>query len=121
MPGELRPTRVRVVLVTLPSMAEGRGLVRTLVEEGLVACGNLVPGLVSIFPWEGEVQEEAEVLAILKTVEQRLPDLVRRVPELHPYDVPEVLSLPVDRGHDPYLNWVAELVSGPSPQDETDD
>lgn len=114
-------SRVRVVLVTVPSMEAGRTLASRLVEEGIAACGNLLPGVVSIFRWEDEVQEEDEVLLVLKTTGERLPDLFRRVPELHPYDVPEVLSLPVDVGHEPYLNWVIRSVSGPQPRVETDD
>lgn len=100
-------TDIRVVLVTAPDPDTATGLVRPLVAEGLAACGNVLPGLVSIYRWEGEVQEDPEVFVILKTHVERLPALRERISELHPYDVPELLSLPVTEGLPSYLNWVA--------------
>jgi len=99
---------VRVVLVSLPDAAAARSLVRTLVKERLAACGSVVPGVTSVYRWEGELQEDPEVLLFLKTTEAVLPDLLRRIPELHGYDVPEILALPVSEGHPPYLAWVTE-------------
>ena len=96
-----------VVLITAPNDPEtAKRLARTLVEERLAACVNLVPGLTSVYRWKGEVVEDAEVLLIAKTTEDRLPELMTRVPELHPYEVPEVLALEVGAGHPPYLEWV---------------
>lgn len=108
-------TDVRVVLMTAPSRDVAVELVRTLVDERLVACGNVVPGLVSVYRWEGEVQEDLEVLVILKTHTGTLPELLRRAPELHPYEVPELLSLPVMEGLPSYLAWVREECTGASP------
>jgi periplasmic divalent cation tolerance protein len=85
-------------------------LVTTLVEERLVACGNIVPGLVSVFRWQGAVERETETLVVLKTVESAVPVLLRRANELHPYEVPEILVVPVEAGHGPYLDWVVESV-----------
>jgi periplasmic divalent cation tolerance protein len=99
---------VRVVLVSLPDAGAARALARTLVEERLAACGSVVPGVISVYRWQGELQEEPEVLLLLKTTEGALPDLLRRIPELHSYDVPEILALPVSGGHPPYLAWVTE-------------
>lgn len=104
-------TDVRVVLMTAPSQDVAKELVRRLVEEKLVACGNIVPGLLSIYRWDGEVQEDAEVLVILKTHAGTLSELERRAPELHPYEVPELLALPVTGGFPPYLDWVARECS----------
>lgn len=101
----------RVVLVTAPDEAVAESLVRRLVEERVVACGNILPGLRSIFRWQGAVEDEREVLVVLKTTVAGAERLIRRVPELHPYDVPEVLVLPVEAGHRPYLEWIAENVS----------
>ncbi len=95
-----------VVLVTAPGADVAAGLARALVEERLAACGNIVPGLRSIYRWEGEVCDEAEVLLILKTTTDRFEALRARVVELHPYDVPEVLRLDVQDGHSPYLDWI---------------
>lgn len=111
----------RVVLVTAPSTAAAEGLVRTLVEEDVVACGNILPGVTSIFRWKGEIERESEVLIILKTTEARVSHLLERVPELHPYDVPEVLVLPVDAGHPPYLAWLAESSPAARGEQASDD
>ncbi len=102
---------IRVVLVTAPDRDTAAGLARVLVEERLAACGNVVPGITSVFRWDGEIQEESEALLILKTEEGQLDRLVSRTVELHPYDVPEVIAIPVDFGHRPYLSWVSESVS----------
>jgi periplasmic divalent cation tolerance protein len=105
---------VRIVLVTVPDAEVGKDLARKVVEEGLAACGNVIPGLVSVFRWKGAVQEDPEALVVLKSTENALPRLEKRVVELHPYEVPEFLALPVTHGHLPYLQWVLGEV------DETD-
>ena len=97
---------VRVVLVTAPE-GEAVGLARALVAERLAACVNVVPGVRSVYRWEGEVQDDAEVLLVIKTVEARLEALVARVNAIHSYDLPEVLALPAAGGSVPYLDWVA--------------
>lgn len=96
-----------VVLVTSPDAVVAERIVRTLVDENLAACGNIVPGIVSIYRWEGEVERAEEVLIVLKTTRARAPAVVARVPDLHPYEVPEVLVVPVSDGFQPYLRWVA--------------
>lgn len=100
----------RVVLVTTPSAAVAESLVRRMVDEGIVACGTVLPTVTSIFRWQGEVEQETESLIVFKTTAAGAERLVRRVPEVHPYEVPEVLVLPVDSGHVPYLEWVEESV-----------
>jgi periplasmic divalent cation tolerance protein len=102
-----------VVLVTAPSADSAAGMARTLVEEGLCACGNVVPGVRSIYRWEGKIQDEAEALLVLKTERRLLPALKARLPTLHPYQVPELLVLPVEDGLGPYLAWVAASVRRP--------
>lgn len=102
---------VRVALVTLPDEAAAETLVARLVEEGVVACGNILPGVTSIYRWQGAVERAREALVVFKTTAAGAERLVRRVPELHPYDVPEVLVLPVTAGHGPYMQWVAENVT----------
>jgi periplasmic divalent cation tolerance protein len=104
----------RVVLVTVPDEAAAGSLVTTLVEEGVVACGNIVPGLTSIYRWQGAVERASEALVIFKTTAEGAQRLVVRVPELHPYETPEVLVLPVDAGHAPYLDWIGENVGSRS-------
>jgi periplasmic divalent cation tolerance protein len=100
-------TEALVVLVTAPTAEKAAELARILVEERLAACGNVVPGLRSIYRWEGEVHDEAEALLLLKTTRSRLERLRERILALHPYQVPEVLALPVEAGAEAYLAWIA--------------
>lgn len=102
------PTDVRTVLATAPDEATARALAEAVVGEGLAACVSLVPGVLSVYRWEGEVRHDAEILLVMKTTAEAAPALCRRVVELHPYEVPEVLSLAVDEGHEPYLAWVRQ-------------
>lgn len=97
---------VRIVLVTAPDPACAERLARTLVEEKLAACVNVVPGVRSFYRWEGAVQADDELLLVAKTRSDRGPALAARVKELHPYDLPEVLELPAVGGSDAYLDWV---------------
>jgi periplasmic divalent cation tolerance protein len=100
-------TSARVVLVTTPEIDTAERIVQALVEERLAACGNIVPGVVSIYRWDEQVQRDDEVLLVLKTEQGQVEALRERVVMLHPYDVPEVVVLPVLGGHAPYLEWVA--------------
>ena len=95
-----------VVLTTLSSESDARQLVRALVDARLVACGTILPGARSIYRWEGEVTEEGEVVVLLKTHASRWEALAASMRELHPYEVPELLALPVERGLDGYLSWL---------------
>jgi periplasmic divalent cation tolerance protein len=99
---------VRVAFITAPDEEAGTRIARALVEERLVACVNLVSGVRSVYRWEGAVQEDAEVLLVVKTRADRAGDLVDRVVELHPYELPEVLLVPAVGGNPPYLDWVRE-------------
>lgn len=108
--GRTGDSTARVVLVTAPDAVTAESLVRQLVDEGLVACGNIVPGITSIYRWNGRVERETEVMVIFKTTEAGTARLIRRVPELHPYEVPEVLALPVEAAHLPYVQWIEENV-----------
>jgi periplasmic divalent cation tolerance protein len=97
---------VRVVLVTAPDAETARALGHAVVQERLAACVNLLSGVRSIYHWKGEVEEDSEVLLVIKTGAERCGALAARIVELHPYDVPEVLELPVDGGSPAYLEWV---------------
>ena len=101
---------MRIVLSTAPpEIAEA--LARALVEERLAACVNVVPGVLSVFRWEGEVQSAGEVLLVAKTTEEREPALRERLARLHPYDVPEVVALETSTVNDAYANWVRDATS----------
>ena len=87
-------------------------LARALVERGLAACVNVVPGLVSFYRWKGEVQRDEELLLVAKTRLERFEALRAALVELHPYEVPEVVAFEVAAGHEPYLRWLDESVAG---------
>ena len=106
------PTDIRTIFVTAPDTATGELLGRALVEERLAACANIVPGVVSLYRWKGETHRDAEVLMIVKTTRERADAVRARVVELHPYDVPEVVVLAVEAGHEPYLDWVRAEAAG---------
>jgi len=97
-----------VVLITVPTEEKAREIARTLVEEGLAACVNIVSGLTSIYRWQGQVVEDKELLLIVKTTTFRFPALRERVQGLHPYTVPEIIALPIAEGHKDYLDWLRE-------------
>lgn len=99
-------TSVRVVLVTAPDADSGGRIARVLVEERLVACVNLLPGIRSIYRWQGRVEDDAEVLLVAKTTAARCDAVAARVKALHPYELPEVVALPVAEGSRAYLDWV---------------
>jgi periplasmic divalent cation tolerance protein len=105
-------TAVVVVLVTAPSQTVAEHLVTTIVEERLAACGNIVPGVVSIYHWEGKVQRDEELLIAFKSTRAVVPRLLARIEALHPYEVPEALVLPIEAGLAPYLAWVAANSNG---------
>jgi len=99
-------TRVRVVLCTVPSEAVAAQIARQLVDEHLVACVNILPAVRSIYRYQGKVEDDRELLLLMKTSDDRLEALIPRVRALHPYEVCEVLALEVSAGSQPYLDWV---------------
>jgi periplasmic divalent cation tolerance protein len=107
------PGGALVVMVTAPSAGEAARIARALVEERLAACGNVLPGLRSLYRWEGKVQDDAEALLLLKTTRGRFEALRARLLSLHPYQVPEVIALPVEAGHAAYLEWIAASTRRP--------
>jgi periplasmic divalent cation tolerance protein len=96
-----------VVYVTAPSADEARTLAHALVDERLAACVNLLP-VESVYRWEGQVEEAAETLLVIKSRRARLDALAARVRALHPYAVPEIIALPVVSGWPPYLQWIVD-------------
>lgn len=97
---------VRVAFSTAPDGDVAARIARTLVEEGLAACANLLSPVRSIYRWQGRVEDDTEVLLVIKTRADRVDALAERLRALHPYEVPELVVLPVDGGLAPYLDWV---------------
>ena len=103
---------MRLVLMTAPDRAVAETLAKSLIGERLAACANLVPGLVSYFWWGTKLDRAEEVLLLIKTQAARVPELIARAAELHPYDVPEVLAFDVEAGFAPYVDWVHQETHG---------
>ncbi len=103
-----------VVFITAGSEDEAAKIGRTLVEERLAACANIVPRIRSIYRWQGKIEDEPEVLMLLKTTRARLQALIRRASELHGYQVPGIVALRIGEGHAPYLEWIQENAGGSS-------
>lgn len=100
-----------LAVTTVPSPDEGRRIVRTLVERRIIACGNVLPGAVSIFRWKGAVEESQEAVVLMKTRADRLRDLEDALIGLHPYELPELIVVPITGGHGPYLDWLGAETS----------
>ena len=97
-----------LILTTLPADADAGAFADALVQARLAACVNLLPVMESVYRWEGRVQRDRERQLIVKTSKERVATLWQRVRELHPYDVPEFIVLPIVDGHDAYLRWIGD-------------
>ncbi|KAK1288794.1 hypothetical protein QJS10_CPB19g01536 [Acorus calamus] len=95
-----------VVYVTVPNKEAGKKLAESIVKERLAACVNIVPGIESVYWWDGKVQTDSEELLIIKTRESLLESLTEHVKSNHEYDVPEVIALPIKGGNSKYLEWI---------------
>jgi periplasmic divalent cation tolerance protein len=95
-----------VVMTTLATVEDAVTLVQALLERRLIACGSVLPGVRSLYRWQGKVADEQEVVVLLKTRSARLETLKLAFEELHPYKVPELLALPVTAGNARYLEWI---------------
>lgn len=100
----------RLVYATFPSMEAAETVARALVEARLVACANILPGMVSIYGWEGRTERGAEVVMLLKTTAARAADVVEAVRASHPYALPAIVVLPIEGGLPAYLDWIAGAV-----------
>ena len=98
-----------VVLVTASSQAEGEAIANALVEAQLAACVTLIP-VHSIYTWQGQVMKEQEWQMVIKTKLAEFPSLEQKIRELHSYEVPEIIALPIVAGSAPYLQWISESV-----------
>lgn len=101
-----------LVLSTVPDRETGLRIARALVADHLVACVNIVPGLTSVYRWEAEIRADDEQLLLMKTPRSRLDALTERLPKLHPYDVPELLAIPIEAGLPTYCEWVVAETMG---------
>ena len=100
-----------IVFVTVPGGEDASRIGEALVSEKLAACVNVVPGIESIYRWEGKVARDAEWLLIIKTTDERFEEMERRVKVLHSYTTPEVIAFKISRGSDEYLKWLRGAVT----------
>jgi periplasmic divalent cation tolerance protein len=101
---------INFIYITVGSKAEARKIGEELVTARLAACVNILDHMNSFYMWDGEIQDDTEVVMIAKTTEDRVPDLIEKVKSLHSYDCPCMVSLPVTGGHQPFLEWIAAEV-----------
>lgn len=104
-----------IVLTTLPPSHDAAAFARALVEERLAACVNIQAEMESVYRWQGRIEQDRERQVVIKTRAARIDALLGRVEELHPYDVPELLVIPILAGSERYLSWVSVATEGPEP------
>lgn len=97
-----------MVLATVKDRAEARKIGEKLVSEKLAACVTVIPNVSSVYRWRGKIERAREILLVAKTSRKKLDRLISRVKELHSYEVPEVLAIPIERGMPEYLKWLGE-------------
>lgn len=103
-----------VVLVTVPDQKTAETIANKLLKARLIACAQILPGLQSIYEWEGKVERSQEWLVILKSRSDAFETLAAKIRALHPYKVPQIVALPIERGHLPYLQWMDEVMGIPA-------
>jgi periplasmic divalent cation tolerance protein len=104
-----------IVLCTVPDHESATALAEAVVGEGLAACVNILPGVTSVYRWQGKVESGDELLLLIKTSEQTYAALEDRIAGLHPYELPEIIAVPIEAGLHDYLNWIDESVAGVEP------
>lgn len=102
-----------LVYMTAPDAATARAIGRDIVERRLAACVNMLPGMESLYWWNGQVQQEREVVLLAKTTAAAWDALRKRVVELHPYEIPCIVRLEITDGHEPFVRWIGEHVRVP--------
>jgi periplasmic divalent cation tolerance protein len=102
---------VKIILCTAPPQGAAK-LARTLLDEKLIGCCNILPGVRSLYVWEGAVQDEREELMLMESTDALVDRAMSRLEELHPYSVPKVTSISADSVNAPYLKWLGEVLAG---------
>lgn len=97
-----------VVFITTSGRKEAEKISKSLLEQKLIACANIIDNIESLFWWKGKIDKAKEALVIAKSRKGKLPGIIKLVKSLHSYEVPEIISLPIYRGYKPYLNWIDE-------------
>jgi periplasmic divalent cation tolerance protein len=103
-------TTIQFVYITAGDKVEARQIGTALVESRLAACVNIIDQMTSLYRWEGKIQEDQEVILIAKTTQKNVPALKEKVKEMHSYDCPCIVCLPVAEGYEPFLEWIRAQV-----------
>jgi periplasmic divalent cation tolerance protein len=99
-----------IVYCTCPDHAAAQKLARELVASRLAACVNILPGVESLYRWQGNIEHDNEILLLIKSDTAHFGALEDTISNLHPYEVPEILAVPVEAGHEPYLEWIDQCL-----------
>lgn len=97
---------VQIVFCTCPPTLNAQKLARELVEQKLAACVNIIPKITSVYTWKDQIFEENEILLMIKTTQKAYPKLETWIRQQHPYEIPEIIALPIIAGFEPYLQWI---------------
>ncbi len=108
MNGELQ-----IVLCSVPDTDTAETIAGTLVTEQLAACVNIIPGITSVYRWEGAVEKDPELLLLIKTAAHAWPLLEQRIRSLHPYELPEIIAVPIKTGQKDYIKWITDSLKSP--------
>jgi len=103
-------TDLQIVLCTVPDQATGEHIASTLVSEHLAACVNIIPGITSVYRWKGAVEQDQEALLLIKTGKDSWQLLQQRIHELHPYELPEIIAVPIQTGQTDYIQWITSCL-----------
>jgi len=102
------PSSTLITLCTCPSQTVAEEIANSLVKQGIAACINIIPKVTSIYKWQGKLERDDEALMLIKTDRSRYQDLEQALTTLHPYELPEIIAVPVEQGLTGYLNWVTQ-------------
>jgi len=99
-----------IFLVTVPTIEEGKKIARTLVENKLAACVNIIQNIFSLYKWKGKIEEDNEHILLIKTTDEKSDLIIQKINEIHSYDNPECVALKIEKGSEKYLNWIKQVV-----------
>ena len=99
-----------IFLVTVPTIEEGKKIAKTLVENKLAACVNIVKNIFSIYEWKGKIEEDNEHILLIKTTDEKSDLIIQKINEIHSYDTPECIGFKIEKGSEKYLKWIKEIV-----------
>ena len=106
----MKPNSYQIVLSTCPDATIAGAIATGLVERQLAACVNIVPGVQSVYRWQGQVQQDQEHLLLIKSVPEKFEEIKNYLVSVHPYELPEILAVPISDGLDSYLHWLTQSI-----------